>query len=233
MEGKHFFHMPAKLTCAAYHPGTGMLCAGFGHGVFTLHRLSPGGFEMVHTLSISQQKVTACQWNETGDWIGLGCARLGQVVVWEWQSEAYVYKQQGHYFDVNQCAYAPDGSMLATASDDNKVKVWSTATGSCFVTFTEHKAPVSAVTFAPSGHAVVSASLDGTVRAFDLMRYRNFRTLTSPEPAQFISLAVDPSGEVVCAGECAFYFTRLFFIFGSSRRLFLFFARRRHHRGKG
>ena len=79
----------------------------------------------------------------------------------------------------------------------------------------------------------VSASLDGTVRAFDLMRYRNFRTLTSPEPAQFISLAVDPSGEVVCAGECAFYFTRLFFIFGSSRRVFLFFARRRHHRGKG
>ena len=212
MEGKHFFHMPAKLTCAAYHPGTGMLCAGLGHGVFTLHRLSPGGFEMVHTLSISQQKVTACQWNETGDWIGLGCARLGQVVVWEWQSEAYVYKQQGHYFDVNQCAYAPDGSMLATASDDNKVKVWSTATGSCFVTFTEHKAPVSAVTFALSGHAVVSASLDGTVRALDLMRYRNFRTLTSPEPAQFISLAVDPSGEVVCAGECAFYFTRLFLI---------------------
>ena len=49
MEGKHFFHMPAKLTCAAYHPGTGMLCAGFGHGVFTLHRLSPGSFEVVHT----------------------------------------------------------------------------------------------------------------------------------------------------------------------------------------
>ena len=75
MEGKHFFHMPAKLTCAAYHPGTGMLCAGFGHGVFTLHRLSPGSFEVVHTLSISQQKVSACQWNETGDWI----ARLRQA----------------------------------------------------------------------------------------------------------------------------------------------------------
>jgi periodic tryptophan protein 2 len=66
----------------------------------------------------------------------LGCARLGQLIVWEWQSEAYVYKQQGHYFDVNSCAYAPDGSMIATAADDHKIKVWSTATGSCFVTFT-------------------------------------------------------------------------------------------------
>ena len=31
-------------------------------------------------------------------------------------------------------------------------------------------------------------------------RYRNFRTLTSPNPVQFSSLAVDPSGEIVCAG---------------------------------
>lgn len=52
-----------------------------------------------------------------------------------------------------------------------------------------------------SGHAVLSASLDGTVRAFDLVRYRNFRTLTTPQPAQFISLACDPAGEVVVAGS--------------------------------
>lgn len=42
--------------------------------------------------------------------------------------------------------------------------------------------------------------MTGTVRAYDLVRYRNFRTFTSPEPQQFVSLAVDPSGEIVCAG---------------------------------
>lgn len=31
-------------------------------------------------------------------------------------------------------------------------------------------------------------------------RYRNFRTFTSPRPAQFSSLAVDVSGELVSAG---------------------------------
>jgi periodic tryptophan protein 2 len=70
---------------------------------------------------------------------------------------------------------------------------------------TEHTMPVTAVAFLPSGHALLSASLDGTVRAFDLMRYRNFRVLTSPDPCQFVSLAVDPSGEVVCAGETRFF----------------------------
>lgn len=68
--------------------------------------------------------------------------------------------------------------------------------GFCFVTFSDHTAPVTAVAFLPSGSVVVSASLDGTVRAFDLVRYRNFRTMTSPHPVQFVSLAVDPAGEV-------------------------------------
>jgi periodic tryptophan protein 2 len=31
-------------------------------------------------------------------------------------------------------------------------------------------------------------------------RYRNFRTFTSPRPVQFSSVAVDESGELVCAG---------------------------------
>ena len=55
----------------------------------------------------------------------------------------------------------------------------------------------------PSTHPAttqLSASLDGSVRAFDLVRYRNFRTLTAPSAAQFISLAVDAAGEVVAAG---------------------------------
>ncbi len=39
------------------------------------------------------------------------------------------------------------------------------------------------------------------MRAYDLVRYRNFRTMTSLEPTQFISLSIDPSGEVVMAGS--------------------------------
>jgi WD40 repeat protein len=34
-----------------------------------------------------------------------------------------------------------------------------------------------------------------------LVRYRNFRTFTSPSPVQFSSLAVDPSGELEAAGS--------------------------------
>jgi len=56
--------------------------------------------------------------------------------------------------------------------------------GFCYVTFTEHSSSVSSVVHTPNGKVVLSGSLDGTVRAFDLTRYRNFRTFTSPRPAQ-------------------------------------------------
>ena len=47
----------------------------------------------------------------------------------------------------------------------------------------------------------MSASLDGTVRAYDLVKYRNFRTFTTPKPAQFSCLAIESGGEIVAAGS--------------------------------
>jgi periodic tryptophan protein 2 len=99
-----------------------------------------------------------------------------------------VLKQQGHFFDVNTLAYSPDGQLIATGGDDGKVKLWNTNSGFCFVTFSSHSAPVTCVEFSATGTVVMSASLDGTVRAHDLVRYRNFRTLTSPTPTQVSSL---------------------------------------------
>jgi len=107
-----------------------------------------------------------------------------------------VLKQQGHFYDMNSLAYSPDGRMLVTGGDDGKVKLWNTSSGYCFVTFDDHKAGVTGVSFVPNGTAIVTSSLDGTVRAFDTIRYRNFRTMTTPTPTQFTCVCVDPSGEV-------------------------------------
>ena len=71
--------------------------------------------------SISQQKITAISVNPTGEWLAFGCASMGQLLVWEWQSETYILKQQGHYYDMNELAYSPDGMYIATGGDDGKV----------------------------------------------------------------------------------------------------------------
>lgn len=48
--------------------------------------------------------------------------------------------------------------------------MWNNQSGFCFVTFSEHTSSVTDIAFAPNKKFVISSSLDGTVRAFDLIR---------------------------------------------------------------
>lgn len=200
LESKHFFHQDnSSVTCAEFHNGTKVLVVGFSTGIFMLYEMPE--FVQIHSLSITQHKINSIAINVTGDWLAFGSSTLGQLLVWEWQSETYVLKQQGHFYDMNVMSYSPDGQFVATGGDDGKVKVWNTVSGFCFVTFHEHTAGVTGVEFSQNGQVIVSASLDGTVRAFDLNRCRNFRTFTAPRPCQFSCLALDVSGEIICAGS--------------------------------
>lgn len=45
----------------------------------------------------------------------------GQLLVWEWQSESYVFKQQAHFNNMASLAYSPDGQYIVTGGDDGKV----------------------------------------------------------------------------------------------------------------
>ncbi|KAG1659418.1 Periodic tryptophan protein 2 [Nymphon striatum] len=186
-------------TSACYHQRTKILVTGFSNGAFLLHEMPE--LNLIHSLSLSENSIDAININFTGDWIALASSNLGQLVVWEWQSESFVMKQQGHFNNMNCVTYSPDGQFIVTGGDDGKVKLWNTDTGFCFATFNEHKASVSSVCFTQSGKVILSASLDGTVRAYDIKKYRNFKTFSSFPPSQFSCLAVDSSGTFVCAAS--------------------------------
>ena len=197
---KHYFHMEGtRVTCADFHAKSNTLVVGFSSGEFRLYELPE--FNMIQQLSMGQNAVDTVTINQSGEWFAFGSSKAGQLLVYEWQSESYILKQQGHYDAMNAVCYSPDGSRAVTASDDGKLKVWDIHSGFCLFTFTEHTGAVNAVEFAKKGQVMFSASMDGTVRAWDLIRFRNFRTFTAPKRVQFNSMAVDPSGEVVVAGS--------------------------------
>ena len=195
----YFMQNNAKVRCAAYHSESNLIVAGFSNGLFGLYDLPD--FNIIHTLSISQNDIDYVTLNKSGEWLAFGASKLGQLLVWEWQSESYILKQQGHFDSMNALVYSPDGQRIITTADDGKIKVWDTDSGFCSVTFTEHSSGVTACEFAKRGNVLFTSSLDGSVRAWDLIRYRNFRTFTAPTRLSFSSVAVDPSGEVVCAGS--------------------------------
>ncbi|KAF2496962.1 WD40 repeat-like protein [Lophium mytilinum] len=195
----YFMQNNANVTCAAFHAESNLLVTGFSNGIFGIYELPE--FSTIQTLSISQNDIDYVAINKTGEWLAFGASKLGQLLVWEWQSESYILKQQGHYDSMNSIVYSPDGQKIITTADDGKIKVWDVNSGFCIVTFTEHTSGVTACEFAKRGNVLFTSSLDGSVRAWDLIRYRNFRTFTAPTRLSFSSLAVDPSGEVVCAGS--------------------------------
>ncbi|PCH06693.1 Small-subunit processome, Utp12 [Penicillium occitanis (nom. inval.)] len=199
MKKDFFLQNDAKLKCASFHAKSNLLVVGFSNGIFGLYELPD--FNNIHTLSVSQSNIDFVTMNKSGEWLAFGSSKFGQLLVWEWQSESYILKQQGHLDSLNSLVYSADGQRVITTADDGKIKVWDTASGFCIVTFTEHTGAVTDCKFSTKGNVLYTASLDGSVRAWDLIRYRNFRTFTAPSRLGFTSLAVDPSGEVVCAGS--------------------------------
>ncbi|KAI0598168.1 WD40-repeat-containing domain protein [Biscogniauxia sp. FL1348] len=197
---RHYFMQgSASVRCASFHAESNLLVAGFSNGVFGLYEMPD--FNSIHTLSISQNDIDFVTINKSGEWLAFGASKLGQLLVWEWQSESYILKQQGHFDSMNALVYSPDGKRIVTTADDGKIKVWDVDSGFCIVTFTEHSSGVTGCEFAKKGNVLFTSSLDGSIRAWDLIRYRNFRTFTAPTRLSFACMAVDPSGEVVAAGS--------------------------------
>jgi periodic tryptophan protein 2 len=217
------------VTCVSFDVFSGVLCLGLSGGAFSLYSIPC--MESVQSLSVGAS-VSSVSVSNGGDWIAIGVEDLGQVIVWEWKAENFIFRQQGHHDGVNCVAFCPVGGMtaknhfsgdlldafssagvsatlnaggglMATGGVEGKVKLWHSLSGFCFVTFADHSSSVEAVAFTPQGNAVISASTDGSVRAYDLLRYKNFRTLTPPtERVQFGCLAIDSSGDLVAAGAC-------------------------------
>ena len=212
------------VTCSAFDAFSGLLCLGLSGGAFTLYTVP--AMEAVQSLSVGAA-VSSVALSVGGDWIAVGVEDAGQLIVWEWKAENFVFRQQGHHDGVNCVAFCPSGArshlssdlidafgasdrsatfsagggLMATGGGEGKVKLWHSLTGFCFVTLADHTSSVEAVSFTPQGNAIVSASMDGSVRAYDLLRYKNFRTFVAPDSrVQFGSLAIDASGSIVAAG---------------------------------
>lgn len=213
-----------RLTASDYNSTAKLLVTGFSNGSFLLYEMPD--ITLMSSLQLSTTVgIDTVRFNRTADWIAIGSGAYSgirskddnvsaqsQLVVWEWQSETFILKQSGTGSGVanfTECVcYSPDGMSIATGGTDGKIKLWNTFTNFCYATFSEeHKGPITCIEFVPNkgGKVLLSASLDGTVRAYDINRYRNFRTLTSPsdsKPAQFICLAVDSvGGDFIAAGS--------------------------------
>ncbi|GKZ39322.1 hypothetical protein AbraIFM66950_012289, partial [Aspergillus brasiliensis] len=101
---------------------------------------------------------------------------VGTAVEDSWSSN--LQTSEGHSSTVRSVAFSPDGRTLASASDDQIIKLWNTAMGVKQRTLTGHSDTVWSVAFSPDGHTLASASHDHTIKLWDTATDIEQRTLT-------------------------------------------------------
>jgi WD40 repeat protein len=80
----------------------------------------------------------------------------------------------GHVFSV---AFSPDGSRIATGSNDTTVCIWDAQTGERLLVLNGHEQYVMDVAWSPDGKLLASASGDTTVRLWDSLPLHERRAI--------------------------------------------------------
>jgi WD40 repeat protein len=87
--------------------------------------------------------------------------------LWDAQDGRLLHVLAGHTGPVLGIDFSPDGRLLATASADSTIKIWSLSNPeSNPLTLSGHSAAVYHVQFSPDGRRLVSGSRDTTARVW-------------------------------------------------------------------
>ena len=105
-----------------------------------------------------------------------------------------------HDSPVNSIAFNPDGSLLASASADNVVRLWIPDTETLQATLHGHTASVLSVAFSSDGSLLASGSADGTIRIW-IPDTETLQATLHGHTASVLSVAFSSDGSLLASGS--------------------------------
>jgi len=95
---------------------------------------------------------------------------------------------------------APQGTMLASGSEDQTVRLWDASTSQCLETLQGHSGRVKSVAFSLQGTTLASGSEDSSVRLWDTRTHQCLRTLQG-HTDQVNSITFSPDECLLASGS--------------------------------
>ncbi len=136
-------------------------------------------------------------WSPRGVFVTEGPQNSGMIDIRDAQTGESVLAFKGHDGDVNDVAFSPDGSRLASAGDDGKLKVWDPSTGRLLSSLSGVGGAWGGPSFSADGSLVAAAWTEnggslGEVRVLELSTDRVVSTIRMDGA---IDTALSPDGK--------------------------------------
>lgn len=94
--------------------------------------------------------------------------RRAEVFLWDANNWTFLRRLRERSFVVLSLAFSPDGTVLATGSREDTVRLWNVESGKENVTLRGHSYRVQDVAFSPNGEIIAAAGPDGAITIWTL-----------------------------------------------------------------
>ncbi|MBI5927834.1 MAG: PD40 domain-containing protein [Chloroflexi bacterium] len=105
----------------------------------------------------------------TGGKYAYGCGRSGNVQVWSVPGLELLATLEDHTEEVTAVVFSPNGSLLASSSEDGTIQIRRSDTYEILAVLEGHLGyGVNSIAFTPDGRLLISAGDDGTIRLWGI-----------------------------------------------------------------
>jgi small GTP-binding protein len=106
---------------------------------------------------------------------------------------------KGHHDAVRSVSFSPDGSYLASASDDETIRLWEVSSGKELRQFRGHQGAVRSASFSPDGKYLASAGFEKAVRLWEATTGKEMRQFLGHQ-GTVKSVSFSPDGKYLASG---------------------------------
>ena len=163
---------PETINAAVFSPNEEYLAIGAG----ATGRPLPGGAASIWEAStgrLVRRLAPEWEWGDCvrsltfspdGKTVALGQCYTGTVRLCDVSSGKLLADLKGHSAEILALAISPDGSQLASGSQDGTIRLWDLSSRSALIVLRSPASPVKNLTFGAGGTRLFSRYLDGSVR---------------------------------------------------------------------